>query len=285
MDSPRRTLAAGAFALVLGAPALLGHGRVDQEHASGATGFHDCGNGQESLYQSFTPSASPLVAIDLFLSFSGTKTLTAHIRDGSPTGALLSTATATFSTSGSRKHFDLAAPLVTTPGHSYVIELSLGDADGVGWQTGSPGYPGGQAFGCTGNPAPGIDRLFATDVDDEAATCMRSDTALCLNAARYRVSASFATALGESGAAHTVPLTGDAGYLWFFEQENVEMVVKVLDACAFNDRTWVFASGLTDVEVELVVEHVESGERWTFHSPLGTPFPPVLDTDAFATCP
>ena len=36
---------------------------------------------------------------------------------------------------------------------------------------------------------------------------------------------------------------------WFFQAENVEAVVKVLNGCGINDRYWVFAGGLTDVKV------------------------------------
>ena len=28
-----------------------------------------------------------------------------------------------------------------------------------------------------------------------------------------------------------VPLTSDSGYFWFFDADNIELVVKVLDAC------------------------------------------------------
>ncbi|HSS77993.1 MAG TPA: hypothetical protein VLV54_14780 [Thermoanaerobaculia bacterium] len=31
-------------------------------------------------------------------------------------------------------------------------------------------------------------------------------------------------------------LTDETGYLWFFSNTNVEAVVKVLNACSFNQR-------------------------------------------------
>jgi hypothetical protein len=37
-----------------------------------------------------------------------------------------------------------------------------------------------------------------------------------------------------------VPLGADTGYFWFFEDTNVELVVKVLDGRAINGHTWVF---------------------------------------------
>ena len=37
---------------------------------------------------------------------------------------------------------------------------------------------------------------------------------------------------GDSGPGMGVALTGDSGYFWFFNAANIELVVKVLDACA-----------------------------------------------------
>ena len=44
----------------------------------------------------------------------------------------------------------------------------------------------------------------------------------------------------DAGAGAAVPLTNDTGYSWFFNEDNVEVVVKVLDGCDFNQRYWVF---------------------------------------------
>ncbi|MEM8932447.1 MAG: hypothetical protein AAGE94_14795, partial [Acidobacteriota bacterium] len=107
---------------------------------------------------------------------------------------------------------------------------------------------------------------------------------LCLTRERFRVEASWRSADG-SGTASAVPLTSDTGYFWFFGPDNVEVVVKVLDACvAPFDRFWVFAAGLTDVEIDLTVTDRLSGASTTYSNPLGQPFQPVLDTDAFETC-
>ena len=92
-------------------------------------------------------------------------------------------------------------------------------------------------------------------------SCAPSDTALCLNGGRFRVEAEWRTPQGRTGRARAVPLTADTGYFWFFGAANVEAVVKVLDACtAPTPRFWVFAAGLTDVEVDLTVADTASGE-------------------------
>ena len=79
-------------------------------------------------------------------------------------------------------------------------------------------------------------------------------------------------------------LTDETGYLWFFDAGNVEMVVKVLDACSLNQRFWIFAGGLTNVQVTLTVTDTVKGAVKTYTNPQGTPFQPIQDTGAFATC-
>lgn len=47
----------------------------------------------------------------------------------------------------------------------------------------------------------------------------------------------------------------------------------------------MFATGLTNVEVELVVTDTWTGQVRTYTSNLGTSFEAELDANAFATCP
>lgn len=116
-------------------------------------------------------------------------------------------------------------------------------------------------------------------------TCTPGSTALCLNDGRFRVELEWATAQGDRGWGQAVSLTGDTGYFWIFNDANVECVVKVLRACGVNGHYWVFAAGLTNVEVELTVEDTMTGLVQRYHNAQGAPFQPVQDTDAFATCP
>lgn len=101
---------------------------------------------------------------------------------------------------------------------------------------------------------------------------------------RFEVEATW-TAAGQTGTGTAVRLTDQTGYFWFFAPENVEVVVKTLDACAppFN-RFWFFASGLTDTEVTLRVTDLTTGQEKTYVNPLGRPFQPIQDTGAFDTC-
>lgn len=110
-------------------------------------------------------------------------------------------------------------------------------------------------------------------------------TSICLNGSRFQVTATFDGGGGNAGAAHAVQLTSDTGYLWFFSSANVELVVKVLNGCGLDGHYWVFAGGLTDVNVVLSVVDLQNGTLRTYVNPPHTPFQPIQDTSAFAACP
>jgi photosystem II stability/assembly factor-like uncharacterized protein len=112
-------------------------------------------------------------------------------------------------------------------------------------------------------------------------SCAPDDQTLCLNGGRFRVAATWTRPDATSGAGHAVSLTGDTGYFWFFDSSNVEVIVKVLEACGVNAHRWVFASGLTNVQVTLTVTDVVAATTNTYTNPQATAFRPVQDTTAF----
>ncbi len=115
-------------------------------------------------------------------------------------------------------------------------------------------------------------------------TCTPNATTLCLNGGRFRLQASYATSSGSSGAGTGVSITGDSGYFWFFSAANIELVVKVLNACGVNGHFWVFAGGLTNQGVTLNVVDMQTGAERTYINNLGTAFQPLQDNVAFV-CP
>lgn len=122
-------------------------------------------------------------------------------------------------------------------------------------------------------------------VDAEDGPCVSDTQRLCLNGGRFVVRTRFAAAGAELANGRSVELTDDSGYFTFFDESNVESVIKVLAACGVNDRYWVFAAGLTNVEVRLTVVDTGAAEARVYVNPQGVSFLPIQDTDAFATCP
>jgi len=80
-------------------------------------------------------------------------------------------------------------------------------------------------------------------------------------------------------------MSSESGWFWFFSGDNGELFAKLLDGCGINDRFWFYAAGLTDVQVEISVEDLVSGTKRTYRNPQATPFAPIQDTGAFASCP
>lgn len=122
-------------------------------------------------------------------------------------------------------------------------------------------------------------------VESAAGTpCVADARTLCLNGGRFKVFADWATA-GDSEWGTGVPLTADSGYFWFFDPNNVEVVVKVLDGCSTPAPSfWVFAAGLTNLQSNLIVTDTTTGSVKLYTNPAGTAYRPVQDTSAFA-CP
>jgi hypothetical protein len=113
--------------------------------------------------------------------------------------------------------------------------------------------------------------------------CIESSTTICLNS-RFAVSASWRTH-DSSGNGQGLRITSDTGYFTFFSTSNVEVVIKVLNGCGLNSKYWVFAGGLTNVNVTLTIRDTLTGTTWTKTNPIDTAFLPIQDTGAFATCP
>lgn len=109
----------------------------------------------------------------------------------------------------------------------------------------------------------------------------------CLNDGRFRVEVEWEDSQGGAGAGMAILPSDDSGEFWFFNPNNSELLLKVLDACNVpgSNAYWVFAAGLTNVEVTITVTDTQTGELRVYENDLGEPFQPVLDTSAFDTCP
>jgi hypothetical protein len=132
--------------------------------------------------------------------------------------------------------------------------------------------------------AAGRTRLSELSPAALAASCVANATTLCLNSGRFSVRTLWSAPGSGSGAGQAVALTGDTGYFWFFSPSNAEIVAKAVAGCGFNSRYWVFAGGLTNVNVITTVTDTQTGAIRTYVNNQGVPFQPVQDTNAFL-CP
>ncbi len=126
-----------------------------------------------------------------------------------------------------------------------------------------------------------------TDPDNgEPQPCVADDETMCLNDGRFQLEVAWRVANGNTGTGKVVDVaSADSGLFYFFNSDNWEMLVKVLNGCGINNRFWVFAAATTDVEYTLTVTDTTTGESKEYFNPLGQASPAITDTDAFMTCP
>lgn len=128
--------------------------------------------------------------------------------------------------------------------------------------------------------ADGIARCDIGAVEQSDA-CLSGGGSLCLDGGRFRLTTAWETSSGAAGGGRALRLTPDSGSFWFFDPGNLELSVKLLNACALNGRHWVFLSGLTNVAVQLVVTDTWTGATRSYNNLQGATFTPILDTAAF----
>ena len=110
--------------------------------------------------------------------------------------------------------------------------------------------------------------------------CEPGRTALTL-AGGYKVSMCYETYAGETGDALDWGLdSSQSALLYFFERDNAEVLIKVLDGCGVNGHRWVFVAPVTDLAFNLIVESPD-GRRWTHANRLGQTADAASDVAAF----
>jgi hypothetical protein len=137
-----------------------------------------------------------------------------------------------------------------------------------------------QPVGSTVTVTAGL-QLLPNNADPD---CFTANT-LCLNGGRFKVHLDWQDVGGEEGPSVGFPVTDNSGYLYFFDPDNTELRIQILDGCGVNGSFWVFYGSLTDVAFELTVTDTETSVVKTYFNPLGEASPAITDTSAFATCP
>ena len=87
---------------------------------------------------------------------------------------------------------------------------------------------------------------------------------------------------GTSGLGQAVSLTSDTGYFWFFSQNNIELVIKIVDGRAVNGKFWIFYGALTNVEYIIEVVDSVTGAVQGYFNPQDTQASNA-DTSAFGS--
>ncbi len=63
--------------------------------------------------------------------------------------------------------------------------------------------------------------------------------------------------------------SSESGLLYFFDRDNAEVLIKVLDACRVNNHRWVFVAPVTTLAFNLRVDETATGEYWEHKNPRG----------------
>ena len=126
-------------------------------------------------------------------------------------------------------------------------------------------------------PAAGpVSRLASSTATD----CVPSGPALTLSGG-YKVSMCYETYERKVGEGLDWGLdSSQSALLYFFDRNNVEVLIKVLDGCGVNGHRWVFVAPVTDLAFNLIVES-PSGKRWTHSNRLGRTADAASDVSAF----
>lgn len=130
--------------------------------------------------------------------------------------------------------------------------------------------------------------VFVSSAGDAGVTAFTPgclDTHLCMMTGRFRVEVVYGDFADDVGLATALPTASDdSAVLWFFAEDNWEMLVKLVDGCDFNDHFWVFSSAATNIETTLRVTDTWTGRTAEYLNPLGQSPVAVTDAQALATC-
>ena len=133
-----------------------------------------------------------------------------------------------------------------------------------------------------GEPGPSV-VLPAAGGGGSTGGCVDGASSLCLQDGRYEVRVRWSTLDGKEDLAKAVgPRTSDSGLFYFYDPGNWEMLVKVLDGCAFNGHHWVYAASATDLGLDLEVRDTVTGEVHRYRKDPGEPAPAVVASGAFS---
>ncbi len=123
---------------------------------------------------------------------------------------------------------------------------------------------------------------FLVEAATPRGTCVADANTRCLQDSRYSVSVDWRLPDGTGGMGVVVPAgTNDSGLFSFFDPNNWEILVKVLDACALNGHVWVYGASTTDLGYAIRVTDTVTGAVKEYRNVPGVPAPAITDGMAF----
>lgn len=104
---------------------------------------------------------------------------------------------------------------------------------------------------------------------------------LCLFGGRFEVAVTWKTGTDE-GTGTPVPLAGtdESGMFWFFDQDNIELVAKIIDARDPFGKFWFAYGALSDVEYDIRVTDTTNETAKVYHNTKGN-LCGKIDVDTF----
>ena len=127
-----------------------------------------------------------------------------------------------------------------------------------------------------------VGRVFLVEAAAPAGTCVADAGTRCLRDSRYAVAVEWLGAEGEGGSGSVVHEgTNDSGMFRFFDRDNWEVLIKVLDGCSVNDHVWVFGASPTDLGYVIRVTDTATGAVKEYRNEAGTAAAAITDTTAF----
>ena len=109
-------------------------------------------------------------------------------------------------------------------------------------------------------------------------TCVADSQTLCMASGRFKVQAAYRDYGNNTGTGSVVKLTDVAGYFYFFDSSNPEVLAKFVSFCNGSSGNWtIYISGLTDVEVTFKVTDTKTGQYKEYKNALGNRFCTIGD--------
>ncbi len=124
--------------------------------------------------------------------------------------------------------------------------------------------------------------VFLVEPAAPAGECAADARTRCLRDSRYSVTVDWRPPGGEERGAHVVHAgTNDSGMFRFFDRDNWEVLIKVLDGCSSNGRVWVFGASTTDLGYTIRVVDTATGAVREYRNEPGTAAAAITDDEAF----